>query len=276
MVPWQLPVLHDPDRLHRALARAVARLDDRRRRGRHLGRAPASWPSTRPQGPTPRPAADDPVPRPVRLPRRHRRALRDGVHLHRRSTSPTRCCSRRACTAPSAGTPTWSRSSSRCWRRAAGDLRLRLGAPRVPRGSCTSCCRWWPSSPSACSPARPATCQPTHLYGFNWVGFMAQFSAAAAYNITYAPYVSDYSRYLPQRHIARQDHRLRCSPAPRARRLADRARRLARHPARRDRRPGRHCRPPATTDLPPRRGHRLPLGVRACRHHGHERLRRDA
>jgi purine-cytosine permease-like protein len=37
----------------------------------------------------------------------------------------------------------------------------------------------------------------TH-YGFTWVAFMAQFSAAAAYNITYAPYVSDYSRYLPE------------------------------------------------------------------------------
>jgi NCS1 family nucleobase:cation symporter-1 len=36
-------------------------------------------------------------------------------------------------------------------------------------------------------------------YGFNWTGFMAQFSAAAAYNITYAGYVSDYSRYLPAR-----------------------------------------------------------------------------
>src|SRR5215467_12404622 len=36
-----------------------------------------------------------------------------------------------------------------------------------------------------------------HVYGFNWTGFMAQFSAAAAYNITYAGYVSDYSRYLP-------------------------------------------------------------------------------
>jgi purine-cytosine permease-like protein len=35
-------------------------------------------------------------------------------------------------------------------------------------------------------------------YGFNWTGFMAQFSTAAAYNITYAPYVSDYSRYLPK------------------------------------------------------------------------------
>src|SRR4051812_48857643 len=35
-------------------------------------------------------------------------------------------------------------------------------------------------------------------YGFTFVAFMAQFSAAAAYNITYAPYVSDYSRYLPR------------------------------------------------------------------------------
>ncbi|GAA1148923.1 purine-cytosine permease family protein [Nocardioides aquiterrae] len=38
---------------------------------------------------------------------------------------------------------------------------------------------------------------PTAHYGFSWVAFMAQLSAAAAYNITYAPYVSDYSRYLP-------------------------------------------------------------------------------
>src|SRR5215472_15701308 len=35
------------------------------------------------------------------------------------------------------------------------------------------------------------------VYGFNWPAFMAQMSAAAAYNITYAGYVSDYSRYLP-------------------------------------------------------------------------------
>jgi purine-cytosine permease-like protein len=37
----------------------------------------------------------------------------------------------------------------------------------------------------------------TH-YGFVFAAFMAQFSAAAAYNITFAPYVSDYSRYLPR------------------------------------------------------------------------------
>ena len=40
---------------------------------------------------------------------------------------------------------------------------------------------------------------PHTAYGFNWTGFMAQLSAAAAYNITYACYVSDYSRYLPRK-----------------------------------------------------------------------------
>jgi nucleobase:cation symporter-1, NCS1 family len=33
---------------------------------------------------------------------------------------------------------------------------------------------------------------------FTWVAFVAQFAASAAYNITYAPSVSDYSRYLPR------------------------------------------------------------------------------
>ncbi|MDP5227563.1 MULTISPECIES: cytosine permease [Arthrobacter] len=39
--------------------------------------------------------------------------------------------------------------------------------------------------------------------GFTVVAFMAQFAASAAYNITYAPYVSDYSRYLPSKTSAR-------------------------------------------------------------------------
>jgi purine-cytosine permease-like protein len=39
---------------------------------------------------------------------------------------------------------------------------------------------------------------PAHPLGFNTTAFFAQFSAGAAYNITYAPYVSDYSRYLPR------------------------------------------------------------------------------
>jgi len=34
--------------------------------------------------------------------------------------------------------------------------------------------------------------------GFNAVGFFSMFTVAASYNITYAPCVSDYSRYLPR------------------------------------------------------------------------------
>lgn len=34
--------------------------------------------------------------------------------------------------------------------------------------------------------------------GFSTAGFLAMFAVAASYNITYAPYVSDYSRYLPK------------------------------------------------------------------------------
>lgn len=37
-----------------------------------------------------------------------------------------------------------------------------------------------------------------HVYGFKWTGFMAQFTAAVAYNLGWAGYVSDYSRYLPR------------------------------------------------------------------------------
>ncbi len=36
------------------------------------------------------------------------------------------------------------------------------------------------------------------LAHFSWVAFCGQFAASASYNITYAPSVSDYSRYLPR------------------------------------------------------------------------------
>ncbi len=35
--------------------------------------------------------------------------------------------------------------------------------------------------------------------GFNWVAFLTQLASAASFNVTAAPYVSDYSRYLPTR-----------------------------------------------------------------------------
>src|SRR5262249_34382235 len=44
---------------------------------------------------------------------------------------------------------------------------------------------------------------PQHPGGFVFAAFMTQFSVAAAYNITYAPYVSDYSRYMPRSPPAR-------------------------------------------------------------------------
>jgi NCS1 family nucleobase:cation symporter-1 len=39
---------------------------------------------------------------------------------------------------------------------------------------------------------------PAATSAFTWAAFAAQFAASASYNITYAPYVSDYSRYLPR------------------------------------------------------------------------------
>ena len=42
------------------------------------------------------------------------------------------------------------------------------------------------------------TGSPSPAGEFSWAALLAQFTAAAAYNITYAPYVSDYSRYLPR------------------------------------------------------------------------------
>jgi nucleobase:cation symporter-1, NCS1 family len=39
---------------------------------------------------------------------------------------------------------------------------------------------------------------PSAELGFTWPGFLAMYTTAASYNITYAPYVSDYTRYLPR------------------------------------------------------------------------------
>ncbi|PRE09877.1 purine-cytosine permease family protein [Burkholderia multivorans] len=44
---------------------------------------------------------------------------------------------------------------------------------------------------------KSGTPHPVNL-GFSWVAFLTQFAIGASYNISYAPYVSDYSRYLPK------------------------------------------------------------------------------
>ena len=117
---------------------------------------------------------------------------------------------------------------------------------------------------------------PKTPYGFNWTGFMAQLSAAAAYNITYACYVSDYSRYLPTQHLQEQGDRVGVRRGHDAGGLADRAGRLAGHPARCGRRPLR----PADGRQPrvqsPWHGGRFRLGRGIGGDDGHERLRRHA
>ena len=35
--------------------------------------------------------------------------------------------------------------------------------------------------------------------GFTWIAFLTQLASAVSFNVTAAPYVSDYSRYLPTR-----------------------------------------------------------------------------
>lgn len=49
--------------------------------------------------------------------------------------------------------------------------------------------------PATVAPAAATT--PVAALGFSWVAFFTQFAISASYNISYAPYVSDYSRYLP-------------------------------------------------------------------------------
>ncbi|MNO21801.1 Permease for cytosine/purine, uracil, thiamine, allantoin [compost metagenome] len=44
---------------------------------------------------------------------------------------------------------------------------------------------------------QPETAPATSL-GFSWIAFATLFAIGASYNISYAPYVSDYSRYLPK------------------------------------------------------------------------------
>ena len=82
-------------------------------------------------------------------------------------------------------------------RRGAGDLRLRLGAPGVPvpAGHLVPVLRDHLGRDPGRARRRHAGASPG---GFVFAAFMAQFSVAAAYNITYAPYVSDYSRYMPR------------------------------------------------------------------------------
>ena len=107
------------------------RLDDPRRRPRHPDRHGLHG-LPRGAGPDARAAADDPVARAVRLSRRDRAAVRDGLHLpgvQRRRPGAAR-------PRGSTGAFGWNEDLDRdrllSRRRAAGDLRPRLGAPDLP------------------------------------------------------------------------------------------------------------------------------------------------
>ena len=157
----------------------------------------------------------------------------------------------------------------------AGRLRLRLGAQGVPvpAGHLVPVLRDHLGRHPGRARRRRRAARPSH---FVFAAFMSQFSVAAAYNITYAPYVSDYSRYMPRKTPARGiiaavffgasgsavwlialgawlATRLNISDGLVGLQVV-----------------GRQGGRPAGFD------HRVPVGDRAAGHHGHERLRGDA
>ena len=264
----------DPDRLHRPGLRPVAGLDGVAGTvGIVVGTMFMAFHAT--QGPNTGPAADDPVARPVRLPGRGGAAVRDRVHLRRLQHRRPGAARGRACTAPSAGTPTWSPSSPPsappCWRSTATTGCTRSSAASVhpaaaggghhgrrdhrPRRAASPATTTtgsagpasWPSSPRrrpTTSPTRPT---------------------------------SRTTRATCPRTNPRARSSLRVRRRRGARDLADRPGRLAGHPPRRDRRPGRPAHGRQQHGQPPRRDHRVgSVGSRAGRDDGHERLRRHA
>ena len=78
--------------------------------------------------------------------------------------------------------------------------------------------------------------------GFNLAAFVTVFTIAASYNITYAPIVSDYTRYLAQRVSSAPADLHRLLGRLLVRDLDDRPRRLVGRTIRGDRHPGRDSR----------------------------------
>ena len=115
---------------------------------------------------------------------------------------------------------------------------------------------------------------PHHPGGFVFTAFMAQFSVAAAYNITYAPYVSDYSRYMPRENVTpRIVAAVFFGASGSAIWLIALGAWLATRLGVTDglvglQRVGRQC------GRAPRLHHRVPVGDGAAGHHGDEHLRR--
>ena len=167
---------------------------DRRLRARHLLHGvPLD------AGTAARVAAADPVAAAIRVPgraagvdRRHG-GLRRLQRLQRRAGRAGRATTRRRATHRRTAKPS---SASRCWR-----WRWRpsatTGSISCSASSPIACCRSSPCSRSAhCGSSRfhRRLLQPG---SFRTIPFLVQFFAAAAYQLSWSIYVSDYSRYLP-------------------------------------------------------------------------------
>ena len=112
--------------------------------------------------------------------------------------------------------------------------------------------------------------------GFSWGPFLITFGAAAGYQISYAVYVSDYSRYLPQGRPGARRHLMDLPRRRRLRGLADGARRVPRLV---DQRTRRDRKPPAGRQLGvPRIRHLRRPRLHPCtgQHHGDQLLRGHA
>src|ERR1700678_2111837 len=117
---------------------------------------------------------------------------------------------------------------------------------------------------------------PHHPGGFIFAAFMAQFATAAAYNITYAPYVSDYTRYMPRDTSPRGIIAAVFFGASGSAIWLIALGAWLPTPPRRPRRPVRAGAGGRQRGRAARHGHRVPVRHRAARHHGHERLRGHA
>ena len=76
--------------------------------------------------------------------------------------------------------------------------RLPRSSTVSPRPVASSQAVHWSSRSSGSSGSNGVPAETWHTGGFTWAGFMATLSVAALWQIAYAPYVSDYTRYMPK------------------------------------------------------------------------------
>ena len=273
VVPRQLPVLHHPHRLRRPVPGPLAGLLDPGRHAGHLRRHPVHGLPRHP-GPGVRAAPDDPDPGPAGLPRRGRSPVRRAVHLHGvqrgRPGADEHRPARRLRLERRPGGHRHRRAG-----RAAGHLRLRLGAPGVPLPAghlapllCDHLGRDPGRARRGHRAAPPGQFRVRRVHGPVLGRGRVQHHLRALRLGLLAVHAAG--------HLAARHHHRRVLRRLRLGRLADRDGRVAGHPAGRHRRPGRASGRRGQGGRPARLDHRRPVGHRPAGHHGHERLRRHA